>query len=495
MRRSTIFAVLWLAACAQPETPLELCAPLPAVLHLGTVAVGATNRVVVLATGLPGAVATVTPGDFTVSTSDGLAIEVSPTAPGRRTATLSVEDPACGARAAELTVDAVTSCVDLPASVTFPAVEHTCGRAPASLLITNHCDAPVTLAASVVEPPDADGAWCHGRAVCVDFHVAESQRVVGANSVASWSLVATPAAVGEVTGTLRLTVGQGDGRAVHQVALTAQGLARPRVTERFPAPAKEVVDILLVVDTSAASVPHQASARYNLGILGTYIKQSALGMHTRLHVAAAEMTPGPVAHLDSEVDDVEVGLRRALDSLPVAKAPSCAQGLLNLAAFASPTNLTVGLCVMYSPDATTGPWTVLTAQLQTLLARVSIVGPFETPFPGCTEQLDDGRYRYLTDWTGGVAETVCTPDWATALLWERVEFGWGTRFYLTRRSLRGPELVVIGDVVLPKVDRRGGVIWQWEPEFNAINFEPFYTMAPEGPPLEVTYELPCDEVP
>ncbi len=119
--------------------------------------------------------------------------------------------------------------------------------------------------------------------------------------------------------------------------------------------------------------------------------------------------------------------------------------------------------------------------------------------PSCGLALpkDDGVLVYLTQYTNGVSDSICTPDWSKTLE------GLGTypfgspirRLWLSQTPglTRGPILVSIDGYEVPPVDpQRGATIWKYDSVTESIIFEPVYVPEP-GQEVTVTYAPLCPD--
>ncbi|MBK8011147.1 MAG: choice-of-anchor D domain-containing protein [Deltaproteobacteria bacterium] len=120
----------------------------------------------------------------------------------------------------------------------------------------------------------------------------------------------------------------------------------------------------------------------------------------------------------------------------------------------------------------------------------AIVGPVDDPF--CASTADPGRrYVELARETGGVHDSICTKNWAASL--ENLgqsAFGYKTSFFLSNEPLVASIEVSLDGRVIDETAQSGQKRWSYEPDLNAIRFEPLAIPEP-GSRIAIRYRAEC----
>ncbi len=112
---------------------------------------------------------------------------------------------------------------------------------------------------------------------------------------------------------------------------------------------------------------------------------------------------------------------------------------------------------------------------------------------GCGGSNADPGARYVAaaDRTGGIFESICTHDWATALQNLGLSvFGYKSRFFLSNQPVQGTVEVEVDGVVIESRHGSGQVRWTYDPTTNSVNFAPLAIPEP-GSEIIVRYLAEC----
>ena len=112
---------------------------------------------------------------------------------------------------------------------------------------------------------------------------------------------------------------------------------------------------------------------------------------------------------------------------------------------------------------------------------------------GCGGSNADPGARYVesADRTGGIFESICTQDWATALQNLGLSvFGYKSRFFLSNQPVAGTVEVLVDGVVIESRHSSGQVRWTYDPTTNSVNFAPLAIPEP-GSEIVVRYLAEC----
>lgn len=468
------------------------CPALPEVLSLGQVPVGGLASHVL--TGVGGSATVAGSPDFSVQpTPDGLRLDVRPTAPGPRTAEVTVTSERCDPATIRVEAEGMAPCLVVTPALRFAAVERTCGSTTAPVQVENRCDAPVSLQGFDVEDAaDGPDAWCAGGAPCREFGVVSGPSLVPAQSTVVLTARFSPANVGEVTGLLRVVAQERDGRVGYPVALSGTGLARPTITDVFEGMPRPRADLLVILDTSPSMAARRDNVAANLHNFARYLQATEVDAQVSLAAADRSAAGTLVGQLSSRAPDFVADFDRLVQAVPpVTEDTSCMEQALALLERAPPLRRpetpAVVVCITDGADDAPGPWHGLVGRFTSRIAppTVSVVAPF-IQVPGCTTELDDGR---LAAWAE-LREELCTPDWGKSLEnIGRVSFGYASTFPLSRPALRIVR-VEVGGTELPERDERGARFWSWHTASNAVVFEILFAPDP-GQQARVTYEPTC----
>ncbi len=122
----------------------------------------------------------------------------------------------------------------------------------------------------------------------------------------------------------------------------------------------------------------------------------------------------------------------------------------------------------------------------------AIVGDAPSGCSGAGGSASAGlRYIEVAERTGGVVQSICTPDWARAL--ENVSttaFGFKSRFVLSGQPVVDTVVVAVDGASVPPVDAQGAQRWSYDAGANAVVFTPYATPEP-GAQIRVQYRAEC----
>lgn len=107
-------------------------------------------------------------------------------------------------------------------------------------------------------------------------------------------------------------------------------------------------------------------------------------------------------------------------------------------------------------------------------------------------QADPGlRYIEVANRTGGIFESICTSDWASALQnLGLTVFGYKSRFFLGNQPVPGTVEVFVDGVQVDPTAPSGQIRWSYEAMGNSVNFAPLAIPEP-GAQIVVRYRPEC----
>jgi hypothetical protein len=313
------------------------------------------------------------------------------------------------------------------------------------------------------------------------------------------------------------------------------GLARPTRTDTFVQDARAKVDVLFVVDNSGSMMEEQQNLGKNFASFLSSAQAQSVDYHIGVTTTGIEPSPGGWSMCPGGADGGEAGrLFPVNGSTPRVISPTTPNAA---AIFAS--NVSVGWChwdeqgleaayralstplvnsaddprtslpndgnagflredaklavVFVSDEEDYSPQTVpfyetffksLKGNDPTMLSISAIVGP--VALATCPTASSSGtRYIALANATGGVFESICTPDWATSLAnLSTSAFGPRRRFTLSETPADSAQIVVeVNGVSVAGT-------WTYEPSSRTVIFDEA-SAPPSGSIVRITYPLGC----
>ncbi|WP_426750853.1 choice-of-anchor D domain-containing protein [Myxococcus sp. Y35] len=434
-----------------------------------------------------------------------------------------VNSPTLGHPLVQLHGEGVVGCFALqPTTVDFGLTKLSCGPRTRELLAVNSCVGPVQVAQMAF---DADAG---------EFTVDGGNGPWTLAGQSSRPLTATYAPVdeGTDTGALRFTLADGD---VYTVGMVGLGVTNAEQTDRFFQESQAKVDVLFVVDNSGSMMEEQQSLGQNFAAFLSAAELASVDYRIGVTTTGLDPSPGGWSECPGGAQGGENGRLFPVDGsrprIITPRTPDAASVFAN--------NTRVGVChwneqgleaayraladpLLYSEDDSrteqpndgNGGFLREDARLAIIfvsdeedfsaqpvsfyetyllalkgndrskLSVNAIVGPAE--LSTCPTSSSTGsRYIQLAQTTGGVVESICTPNWASSLenLSEST-FGANRKFPLSETPMDPASIVVQVDGV-PVTSG-----WQYDARDNAILFD--RSAAPTaGSLVEVTYPLGC----
>ncbi|WP_434345224.1 choice-of-anchor D domain-containing protein [Myxococcus virescens] len=435
-----------------------------------------------------------------------------------------VNSPTQGHPLVELRGEGVVGCFAVqPTTVDFGLAKLTCGPRTRELVAVNSCVGPIQVSQ-------------------VAFDAGAGEFTVDGGGNAPWTLASqstrpltatyAPVDDGADTAALRFTLADG---SVYTVGMVGQGVTKAEQTDRFFQESQAKVDVLFVVDNSGSMMEEQqslgqnfaaflsaadgAAVDYRIGVTTTGLDPSpggwsecpggsqggdngrlfpVDGSRPRIITPAtpdaagvfASNTRVGVCHWNEQ--GLEAAYRALADPLLYNEDdPRTAQPNDGNAGFLREDARLAIIFVSDEEDFSAQPVSFYETYLLALkgndrskLSVNAIVGPAD--LARCPTSSSSGsRYIQLAEATGGVVESICTPNWASSL--EKLSdstFGANRKFPLSETPEDPGSIVVDVDGV------RVTSGWEYDARENAILFD--RASAPEaGSLVEVTYPLGC----
>ncbi|MFN7133095.1 MAG: choice-of-anchor D domain-containing protein, partial [Myxococcales bacterium] len=456
-------------------------------------------------------------------TSDVI-VRFTPTSTGTFMGNLEfyVSDPKDPYRSYPIFGRAVTGCLTIqPSDLDFGTVHVGCAAPIRSAVITNQCTAPVTLH-SIVK----------GAGNSTEFTITQQPlpgRVLNPGDSALVQITYRP--VDDGFDALPIYVDDGTDRRL--ISVSGRGVVNPRQTDRFEQADRAKVDVLFVIDNSGSMMEEQDAIGRNFSSFMKFAMAQGIDYHIGVTTTGIDPSPGGWSSCPGGVEGGEAGRLFPVDNTsPRVITPTTPNAQ---SVFAK--NVKVGVChwleqgmeaayrglsaplvnnaddprtpisndgnggflrpdaklaiIYVSDEEDQSPQTVdfYATHLKGLksnpaLVSVSaIVGPAD--LGTCPTSSSSGmRYMDLAQRTGGIVDSICTPDWASSL--EKLgqsAFGPSTVFPLSQRP---------GDPSQMRVRVNGADVtgWRYDSQSNAVVFE--QNRAPSsGSRIEVSYPLGC----
>ncbi|HEX8440513.1 choice-of-anchor D domain-containing protein [Archangium sp.] len=410
-----------------------------------------------------------------------------------------------------------------PTNLNFGVARLTCGPKDRELVVYNKCPGTTTLAGMDLEGDAGDFKLTHGL---------RFPAVLGANSETRIKVTYDPQSDGDDAAALRFKLGTG---SPYTVGLVGKGELKTDQTDDFVQQAEAKVDVLFVVDNSGSMMDEQQSLGQNFTAFLTHAAAAGVDYHISVTTTGIERSSGGWAMCPGGAEGGENGRFFPVDgSSPRIITPSTPSAE---AVFAR--NTQVGVChwnelgleamyralsepLVFNVDDTRTPLAndgnanflrqdaklaviVITDEedfspqpvsfYETFLKGLkggdvskvifsAIAGPKD--LGSCPKASSSGnRYIQLAEATGGVVESICTPNWAASL--EKLSesaFGPNRTFPLSEKPSDRSRIVVRVDGVQVTTG------WTYDGVGNSVIFEANAAPAP-GASVEITYPVGC----
>ncbi len=438
-----------------------------------------------------------------------------------------VNNPSAGHPTVELRGEGVKGCFAVqPASLEFGTTKLTCGARTKELVAFNSCPGPVTLHGLKLEQVGTEFALSGPGAFPVD---------IPGGSKLLLSASYQPVDDGDDAAALRFNLGDG---AVHTAGLVGRGVTKAEQTDRFVQQAEAKVDVLFVVDNSGSMMEEQQSLGQNFASFLSAASAASVDYHIGVTTTGIDPSPGGWSACPGGVEGGEAG--RLFP--PNGSSPRIITPKTPNAASVFATNTRVGVChwneqgleaayralsepLMSSVDDARTPlandgnggfvrpeaklavivlsdeedfsnrsveaykthFLALKGNDPSKFSFSAIVGP--SNLATCPSASSAGnRYIQLAEATGGVVESICTPNWADSLRkLSESTFGPNRVFKLTER----PEPADGSRIVVRVEGVEVGSGWSYDADTNAVVFDA-KAAPPAGAIVEITYPLGCD---
>jgi hypothetical protein len=438
-----------------------------------------------------------------------------------------VNHPSAGHPTVDVRGQGVRGCFAVqPSSVDFGMAKLTCGPRTKELVGFNSCPGPITVQGVALEQEGSEfrvdmpsgSTWTLSPGAQLRMSARYEAQDDGADAAA-----------------LRFALDDG---SVYTTGLMGSGVTKAEQTDRFIQKSDAKVDVLFVVDNSGSMMEEQQSLGQNFAAFMSAASEAAVDYHIGVTTTGIEASPGGWSVCPGGAEGGEAGrLVPANRSGPHIISPSTPNPAAVFAA-----NTRVGVChwneqgleasyralsaplLHNSDDPNTGlpgdgnagflredarlaiiylsdeedfsPRSVdfykthflaLKGNDATKLSISAIVGP--SNLASCPTASSSGnKYIALARATGGVVESICTPNWADSLRnLSESTFGPNRTFKLTEKPepADGSKIVVRVD----GVQVTSG--WRYDAGTNSVIFDAD-TAPPAGSVVEITYGLGCD---
>ncbi len=409
-----------------------------------------------------------------------------------------------------------------PGAIELGVRKLTCGPTSGAVDLTNTCAQPITVTQLALDTASPE-LTLQG-APSAPFPLAAGAKLT------VWVEYA-PLSQGDDVGTLRVETSASDRAAV---GVSGRGEVNPQQTDRFVQEGQFKVDMLLVIDNSGSMSEEQNNLAQNFQSLLSAARTLNVDYHLAVTTTGIDPSPGGWSPCPGGAEGGERGRFFPVDnSSPRVLTPTTPNAQQ---AFAK--NVQVGIChwneqgleaayralsaplVNQSDDPTSAQpadgnsgflredaklavvvvsdeedfsprtldfYTAFFRQLKggdpTKLSFSAVVGPKD--LSTCTTASSSGqRYMQLAQQTGGVVESICTPDWASSLGKLSLNaFGPRGTFPLSHTPEDPAQLRVT-------VNGQPVTGWSYDGAANAIVFDAAQ-VPPPGSVIEVSYPVGC----
>ncbi|MFP2958272.1 choice-of-anchor D domain-containing protein [Myxococcus sp. 1LA] len=435
-----------------------------------------------------------------------------------------VNSPTQGHPLVELQGEGVVGCFAVqPTTLDFGVSKLSCAPRTRELVAVNSCVGPVQVSQVAFDAEAGEYAVTGG---------GNAPWTLGGQSTQTLTATYAPVDEGTDAAALRFTLADG---SVYTVGMVGQGVTNAERTDRFFQESQAKVDVLFVVDNSGSMMEEQQSLGQNFAAFLSAANVASVDYRIGVTTTGLDPSPGGWSECPGGAQGGENGRLFPVDgSRPRIITPATPD-----AAGVFANNTRVGVChwneqgleaayraladpLLYNnddprtpqledgnggflrddarlaiifvsdeEDFSTQPVSFYETYLLALkgndrskLSVNAIVGPAD--LSRCPTSSSSGsRYIQLAEATGGVVDSICTPNWAGSL--ENLSdstFGANRKFPLTETPEDPGSIVVDVDGV------RVTSGWQYDARENAILFD--RATAPEaGSLVEVTYPLGC----
>jgi hypothetical protein len=410
-----------------------------------------------------------------------------------------------------------------PTTVDFGTTRPGCGPREREVIVSNMCPGPATLRGVHLEGDAADFQVTHGL---------EFPAVLAANSESRLKVAYVPRSSAESAAALQFDLDMG---TPYTVGLLGKGLLENEQTDSFVQRFQDKVDVLFVVDNSGSMMDEQQSLGMNFQAFVGSAFPWGVDYHVAVTTTGIETSSGGWARCPGGAEGGENGRFFPVDNssprIITPTTPAAESVFLN--------NTNVGVC-HWNEQGLEAMFRALTAPLvfdtddprttqamdgnagflreDARLAVIVVtdeedfsmqpVAAYETFLLGlkggdrsqvifsaivgpedlgtCARASSTGsRYIQFARSTGGVVESICTPNWAASL--ERISentFGPNRTFPLSQKPSDTSRLQVRVD----DVEVKSG--WTYDPASNTVRFEQGAAPA-VGATVQVTYPVSC----
>ncbi|OJT23677.1 hypothetical protein BO221_16950 [Archangium sp. Cb G35] len=435
-----------------------------------------------------------------------------------------VNNPSAGHLLVPLNGQGVQGCFSVqPTSLDFGVTRLTCGPRERELIVYNDCPGPTTIRALRTEGDAADFKVSHGFTFPAEL---------AARSRATLTVTYEPSSDGDDAAALRFDLATG---APYTVGLVGKGELKNEQTDEFVQDSQAKVDVLFVVDNSGSMMDEQQSLGANFSAFLSHAGKAGVDYHIAVTTTGIERSSGGWATCPGGAEGGENGRFFPVDnSSPRIIKPTTPSAD---AVFVRNTNVGVchwneqGLEAMYqalsaplvfsgddprTPQSLDGNAGFLREDAKLAIIAVTDeedfspqpVAAYETFLLGlkggdrskilfsaitgpgdlttCPRASSTGsRYIQLAQSTGGVVESICTPNWAESL--ERISenaFGPNRSFPLSETPSDTSRIVVRVDGVVVTDG------WTYDATTNSVIFD--VDKAPQaGASVQITYPVGC----
>ncbi|WP_426746883.1 choice-of-anchor D domain-containing protein [Myxococcus faecalis] len=436
-----------------------------------------------------------------------------------------VNHPTLGHPLVSLVGEGVKGCFALqPTTVDFGVTKLSCGPRTRELVAINECIGPVKVAGMTLEQA--------GEEFSVESASAFPSSIAAGGRVKLTARY-TPTDDGDDAAAVRFRLEDG---SEYTAGLLGRGVTKAEQTDRFFQESKAKVDVLFVVDNSGSMMEEQQSLGQNFAAFLSAASAAAVDYRIGVTTTGLDESPGGWSECPGGAQGGENGRLFPVDgSRPRIITPDTPNAA---AVFAD--NTRVGVChwneqgldaahralsdpLLYNLDDARTPlpndgnggflredaklaiiflsdeedfssqpvsfyetyFLALKGNDKAKLSINAIVGPMD--LATCPTSSSAGsRYIQLANTTGGVVESICTPNWAASL--EKLSnsaFGPNRKFPLSEEPADTTRIVVHVD----GVQVLSG--WEYDARTNSIIFDRDSAPAP-GSLVEVTYPLGCN---
>jgi hypothetical protein len=435
-----------------------------------------------------------------------------------------VNHPTQGNPKALLQGNGVQGCFALqPTDVDFGTLKLGCGPKLRSVVAYNGCSAPVALSSALIAQATSSELQLPASPP-MPFNLSPGSQVMFTTRYA-------PQDEGHDTAALQVIA---DG-ALYTAGLRGKALVKPMQTDRFSQDAKPKVDVLFVVDNSGSMMEEQQSLAKNFAAFMSSTQGQPIDFQIGVTTTGIEASPGGWSVCPGGAEGGESGRLFPVDNssprIITAQTPNPAevfarnvqvgwchwneQGLDAAYRALSPPLITSAddpsspqpadgnlgflrkeaklALVFLSDEEDFSPHPVafyetffraLKDNDSSMLSISAIVGPAN--LNACPTASSSGnRYIALAAATGGIVESICTPDWASSLKkLSETTFGARRRFPLSQVPEDPAQLQVVVDGAPQPTG------WTYEAAENAVVFDAT-SAPPAGSFVEITYPLGC----